>query len=85
MPHINARTVVCAVIGHGSARGSCSACAGRRNPGRSLVAGARLTEQTLEEEMALAGIVLHGTPIGMHPNTGESIVPAGLSARNGGG
>ncbi|MFH1964077.1 MAG: shikimate dehydrogenase [Acidobacteriota bacterium] len=37
-----------------------------------------LNVETLEKAMAEADIVIHATPIGMSPNTGESLVPARL-------
>ena len=43
--------------------------------GTSEVAGAELTTKTLGDELAAAEIVLHCTPVGMHPGEGKSLVP----------
>lgn len=42
------------------------------------VAGGELTERSLREAMAAADLVLHCSPIGMHPHEDRSVVPAGL-------
>ncbi len=42
------------------------------------VVGQRLTEQTLKTELQSADLLLHCSPVGMHPNEGQSLVPAEL-------
>lgn len=42
------------------------------------VRSAELTEASLTDAFGAATIVLHCSPIGMHPHEGKSIVPAGL-------
>lgn len=49
-----------------------------RERGRAVVSGGELTDSSLREAMAAADIVLHCSPIGMHPNENTSVVPAGL-------
>jgi len=46
--------------------------------GQTAVVGLLLTDETLAREMGRADIVLHGTPVGMHPHEGASLVPAEL-------
>jgi shikimate dehydrogenase len=46
--------------------------------GDSHVTSARLTPETLREELELADILLHCSPIGMHPNEDQSLVPPEL-------
>jgi shikimate dehydrogenase len=46
--------------------------------GRSEVTGAELTPRTLSDELAAAEIVLHCTPVGMHPGEANSLVPRAL-------
>lgn len=46
--------------------------------GRSHVTFARLTPETLREEVDLADILLHCSPVGMHPNEDRSLVPPEL-------
>ena len=46
--------------------------------GQSEVTGAELTPKTLGDELAAAEIVLHCTPVGMHPGEGNSLVPRAL-------
>ena len=38
----------------------------------------KMTDNVLAEAMAAADIVIHCTPVGMHPKEGISVVPAGL-------
>lgn len=49
-----------------------------RERGKAEVAGGELTERALREALAQAEIVLHCSPVGMHPKEHESVVPAGL-------
>ncbi len=42
------------------------------------VAGAELSATTLQQEMAAADVVLHCSPVGMHPNEDASLIPAEL-------
>lgn len=49
-----------------------------RARGRAPVSDTELSEAALREAMAAADIVLHCSPIGMHPNEDRSVVPAGL-------
>ena len=46
--------------------------------GKSHVTSAKLTPDTLREELELADILLHCSPIGMHPNEDQSLVPPEL-------
>lgn len=46
--------------------------------GRCPVRGERLDEDSLRQAMARADIVLHCTPVGMHPQEDRSLVPADL-------
>jgi shikimate dehydrogenase len=46
--------------------------------GQTAVRGGQLDDAQLEHEMARADIVLHCSPIGMHPREDQSLVPAGL-------
>jgi len=46
--------------------------------GQSHVTSARLTPDALRQEMELADILLHCSPIGMHPNEQQSLVPPEL-------
>jgi shikimate dehydrogenase len=46
--------------------------------GRSLVEGAELTPQSLPDALNHADLLLHCSPIGMHPKDDASLVPAGL-------
>lgn len=43
--------------------------------GRSGVSGAELTDESLPRALADAEILLHCSPIGMHPNVDKSLVP----------
>lgn len=43
--------------------------------GEATVVGQELTDSTLESAIAQADILLHCSPIGMHPNEGNSLVP----------
>lgn len=49
-----------------------------RQKGQSAVHAARLTDDSLAEELATAELLLHCSPIGMHPQTDKSLVPARL-------
>jgi shikimate dehydrogenase len=49
-----------------------------RERGRTEVTGAALSEGALRGELAEADILLHCSPVGMHPKEHESVVPAGL-------
>ncbi len=42
------------------------------------IASALLTDRSLAAAMEKADIVIHSTPVGMHPKEGVSLVPAGL-------
>ena len=42
------------------------------------IASGVLTQSALSEEMDTADIILHCTPVGMHPNTDASLIPADL-------
>jgi shikimate dehydrogenase len=42
------------------------------------VASGLLTQSTLAQEMDTADIILHCTPVGMHPNTDASLIPPDL-------
>jgi shikimate dehydrogenase len=42
---------------------------------RCPVEGHELTSRTLEEHLGQADLLLHTTPLGMHPDTGRSLVP----------
>ncbi len=46
--------------------------------GQSAVRGAELTDESLARALAEAEIVLHCSPIGMHPKVEQSLVPAEL-------
>jgi shikimate dehydrogenase len=46
--------------------------------GQSHVNAAQLTPKSLREELELADILLHCSPIGMHPHEEQSLVPAEL-------
>jgi shikimate dehydrogenase len=46
--------------------------------GTTAVSGQQLTDTTLESALARAEILLHCSPVGMHPNQGQSLVPPGL-------
>jgi shikimate dehydrogenase len=46
--------------------------------GTSAVAGQELTDQVLQQGLKQADIVMHCSPIGMHPKVGASLVPANL-------
>ncbi len=46
--------------------------------GRATVEGYQLTDESLEQEIASADIVMHCSPIGMHPKEDASLVPARL-------
>lgn len=46
--------------------------------GDAAVEGFELTDQTLEREIANADIVMHCSPVGMHPKEDRSLVPAWL-------
>ncbi len=47
-----------------------------RQQGAPEVTGRQLTESSLAESIAEADILLHCSPIGMHPNEDDSLVPA---------
>ncbi len=47
-----------------------------RAKGKTHVVAKALDATSLSEAIAHADIVIHGTPIGMHPNEGKSLVPA---------
>lgn len=47
-----------------------------RERGRAAVDGGELTDAALRDAMAVADLVLHCSPIGMHPNEAQSVVPA---------
>jgi len=44
------------------------------------VVGEMLNEETLETAMAHTNVLIHATPVGMHPNVDDSIVPKNLMA-----
>jgi len=46
--------------------------------GRCETVGRELTDTALSEELAQADLLLHCTPVGMHPNAETSLVPSGL-------
>jgi shikimate dehydrogenase len=46
--------------------------------GRAIVDGCQLTDESLERELAIADVVMHCSPIGMHPKEDASLVPARL-------
>jgi shikimate dehydrogenase len=46
--------------------------------GESAVSGEELTDDSLNRETSEADILLHCTPVGMHPNEGDSLVPRQL-------
>jgi shikimate dehydrogenase len=46
-----------------------------RERGRSSVTGGRLTDESLERELAAADILMHCSPTGMHPHEEHSLVP----------
>ncbi len=52
-----------------------------RQKGQSHVEALKLTPKSLREQMGLADVLLHCSPIGMHPNEGQSLVPAELLAK----
>lgn len=49
-----------------------------RQRGKAAVTGAALTPASLEAALADADLLLHCSPIGMHPKEDESLVPASL-------
>ncbi len=49
---------------------------GKINRETPPVSGVKLTDESLEKAMAEADIVIQTTPVGMSPNTGESLIPA---------
>ena len=49
-----------------------------RERGESEVAGGELTARSLAEAVAGAEILLHCSPVGMHPDEGRSVVPPAL-------
>jgi shikimate dehydrogenase len=49
-----------------------------RDKGRSVVHHEHLNDQTLAKALADADLLLHCSPIGMHPQEGRSLVPAHL-------
>ena len=49
-----------------------------QDKGSSHVSSAELTPDVLRQEVELADILLHCSPVGMHPNEGHSLVPAEL-------
>jgi shikimate dehydrogenase len=49
-----------------------------RQKGQSEVHSARLTDESLAAELATADLLLHCSPIGMHPQTDKSLVPPQL-------
>jgi shikimate dehydrogenase len=51
---------------------------GASERGRAVVEGFELTDKSLEREIAEADIVMHCSPIGMHPKEDASLVPAWL-------
>jgi len=42
------------------------------------IEGDILNDETLEEGLKRADVIIHCTPVGMHPNTEETLVPKGL-------
>ena len=44
----------------------------------TAVSGAEMTRESLQRAMAECDIVLHCTPVGMHPQEGASLVPPGM-------
>jgi shikimate dehydrogenase len=49
-----------------------------RQRGKAVVAGAALTPSSLQAALADADLLLHCSPIGMHPKEDESLVPSSL-------
>jgi shikimate dehydrogenase len=49
-----------------------------RDRGRTAVRGGLLTPESLAHEIAAAELLLHCSPIGMHPNVDQSLVPPQL-------
>ncbi|NOX55220.1 MAG: shikimate dehydrogenase [Planctomycetes bacterium] len=49
-----------------------------RQRGRSDVKGEELTDESLRRVLADADLLLHCSPVGMHPNEGRSLVPPEL-------
>jgi len=49
-----------------------------RERGQSPVRDGELTDTSLAEALAAADIVLHTSPVGMHPNEDSSLIPANL-------
>ncbi len=49
-----------------------------RGRGTSAVEGGELNDRSLADEIASADVLLHCSPIGMHPNEDASLVPLGL-------
>ena len=49
-----------------------------RERGRSEVGGEELTDESLRRAIGQADLLLHCSPVGMHPNEGRSLVPAEL-------
>jgi shikimate dehydrogenase len=48
----------------------------------ATVSGARLDAKTLEARLAESQVLIHCTPVGMHPKTSESAVPSSLLHRD---
>jgi shikimate dehydrogenase len=46
--------------------------------GKCAVSGEQLTEDALREQISEADILLHCSPVGMHPDTEKSLVPPGV-------
>jgi shikimate dehydrogenase len=43
-----------------------------------LIKSERLTDRTLAAAMEKANVIIHCTPVGMHPNQEASLIPTGL-------
>jgi shikimate dehydrogenase len=48
---------------------------GVRSQGQASIVGGQFTSRSLQDEMAKAEILLHCSPVGMHPNENNSLVP----------
>jgi shikimate dehydrogenase len=53
-----------------------------RHKGRSVVHHEHLDDTSLEKALADADLLLHCSPIGMHPHEGQSLIPARLLRRS---